>query len=293
MVETQHDVLVQQAERGTEGGQQDRSGPGIPGRRRVEPVLAEQLVRSFLELGAEDVTERHRPPAGLDDGHGLGGGEIAAPAPCECLERLGDRLHRAEVGTGAHDHLGAGVPEPADRRLEVPHGDRLVDPVGDVVGADENDGGIRASDGIEGVGDLDAEVAGDGAHDGHVGEPYPPARERGHPGGEDGADGLVADLRAEPGGAAVTDDQQLERGSGRGAVDAVVLGSVLRDHADRNAGEQRLGLDQPVADDSEHADARDAEPAPVRSRLGDPARAPCTSPWHPPPPGVLLAPVPA
>ena len=63
-VETEHDVLVEQAQRGAEGGQQDRGGPRIPRRRGVEPVVAEHLVRALLELGAEDVAQRHGAPAG-------------------------------------------------------------------------------------------------------------------------------------------------------------------------------------------------------------------------------------
>ena len=276
-VETEHDVLVEQTQRGAEGGQQDRGGPRIPRRRGVEPVVAEHLVRALLELGAEDVAQRHRAPAGGDDRHGLGGGEVAAPPPRERPERLGDRLQRPEVGAGADDDLGAGVAQPADRGLEVTHGDRLVDAVGDVVGADEDHRGVRLRHDVEGVGHLDAQVAGHRAHDGDVGEADPTAREGGDPGREDGPDGLPADLGTQAGRAAVAEDQQLERSSRCGAVDTVVLGGGLLDDADRHARQQRLGLDQAVADDAQHADAGDPETAPVGSGLGDPARAPCTS----------------
>ena len=68
--------------------------------------------------------------------------------------------------------------ETADRRLEVADRDGLVDAVRDVVGADRNHRSVRMLHAVEGVRDLDAQIAGLGPHDGDVGEPHPTASER-------------------------------------------------------------------------------------------------------------------
>ena len=130
------------AERGIHAGQQGGRGPGVAGGGGVEAVGAEHLVRPLGELGPEQVAEGDGAPARLDDGDGLGGGQVAAPAPAEQPQRLGDGLDGAEVGTGADDDLGAELTQPADGGLEVPHGDGLVDAVGDVVGPDHDDGDV-------------------------------------------------------------------------------------------------------------------------------------------------------
>ena len=88
-------------------GSRAAAAAGVAGRRGVEAVLAEHLVRALGELGSQQVAERDRATAGLDDGDGLGCGEVPAPAPADEPQRLRDRLDGAEVGAGGHDHLGA------------------------------------------------------------------------------------------------------------------------------------------------------------------------------------------
>ena len=105
-----------EAERGADAGQQRGGGAGVAGRPRggTGRWLNISCGRG-RELRAEQVAERDRAAAGLDDRDGLGRGEVAAPAAGEQPQRLGDRLDRAEVGAGADDDLGAGVAQPADR----------------------------------------------------------------------------------------------------------------------------------------------------------------------------------
>ena len=127
-------------EGGIHAWEQGGRAAGIARRRGVEAVLAEQLVRAFVELRAEEVAQRHGAAADLDDGNRLGRGEVAAPAAPHETEGLGDRGDGPEVRTGADDDLRAQLAKPDHGRLEVAHGDGLADPVGHVVGADHDDG---------------------------------------------------------------------------------------------------------------------------------------------------------
>ena len=60
---------------------------GVPGRRRVELVVAEQVVAA-CEQRPEQVAERHRAAAGLHHGDRLGRREIARHPPGQGAQRL-------------------------------------------------------------------------------------------------------------------------------------------------------------------------------------------------------------
>lgn len=192
-----------------------------------------------------------------------------------------DRLHDTEVRTRTDDDCGSGVAKAARRRLEVPHGDGLVDAMGHVVSPDEEHRGVRPGHGVEDVGDLEVEVLGDGTDHRPVGEPHGAPSEGGDPARQDGADGLLAVCGAEARRAAVTEDYQLEGPAGSGAVDPVVRRRRLDDLPDRAPGQDGLRLDEPVAEDPEGADAGHAEATAVGGCLRDPPRSP--RPSHRPP----------
>ena len=61
--------------------QQHRRGLGVALRARVELVHAEHVAWSEANAGPEHRAQGHGAPAGLDDGDGLGGGHLPAPAP--------------------------------------------------------------------------------------------------------------------------------------------------------------------------------------------------------------------
>jgi len=105
----------------------------------METVLAEELVRRGRELRSEDVAERHRPAARLDDRDRLGCREVATPAADEQAQRLRHRLDGPQIGAGRDDDLGSTGSCPADRGLEVAHRGRSVRSMGDVVRADEDE----------------------------------------------------------------------------------------------------------------------------------------------------------
>ena len=94
-------VVGQQVEGGEAGGDEHRRELLVAVGRGVEAVRPEQQRRCGVELRAEDVAERDRPAAVLDDGDGLRGRQPARPLARDLLERLRDRPDGAEVGAGA------------------------------------------------------------------------------------------------------------------------------------------------------------------------------------------------
>ena len=141
-------------------GQQRRGHPGVAGRRRVEPVVAEHLVREPGELRAEQVAQGDGAATGLDDGDGLGCGQVATPAAGQQSQRLGHRLDGAQVGTRSDDDLAVGGAKGADGLFEVTDRNGLVDAVGDVVGADQDDGDVRVGDLVQRGGELRVQARG-------------------------------------------------------------------------------------------------------------------------------------
>ena len=139
------------SEGGEAGGDQHRRELLVAVGRGVEPVGPEQQRRCGVELRAEDVAEGDGPAAVLDDGDGLGGRQPARPLAGDLLERLRDRPDGAEVGAGA-DHDGHACSRRRRTRLgEVAHRRGRQHAVGDVVGADEDDGevGVGAEGGVD------------------------------------------------------------------------------------------------------------------------------------------------
>ena len=120
-------------------GQQRRRDPGVAGGLGVEPVLLNISCGSARELRRRAGRRARRPgrrprrrrPSGPRPGPGY-------------QRRASSRSGWAtgsivpEVGAGADDDLGAGLAQAAHRQAQVAHGDRLVDPVGHVVGADHD-----------------------------------------------------------------------------------------------------------------------------------------------------------
>ena len=235
------------AERRAHAREQGRRRARVAGRRGVEPVLAEHLVRRPRELRPEQVAERHGASARLDDRHGLRGREVARPTLHQGAQRLADRLDGAQVGTGADDDLRAERPDPPHGLLELAHRRRALDPVRHVVGADHDEHDIGAHDLLERVGQLSLEVAGLGPDDGPVGQAHPPTGQGGDAAGDDRADRLVCGIRPQSGRGAVTEHDDVEGLATAGAVDTVVVGRVVERCTDDPSRERRLDLDDAPA----------------------------------------------
>jgi len=81
----------------------------------------------------------------------------------------------------------------------------LVDAVGDVVGADQDDGDVGPGDLVQRGGDLHVQARGLGADDRDVGQPDRSPAQRRDSVGDDGADRLLRRIRTHASGAAVTE----------------------------------------------------------------------------------------
>ena len=245
-------------------------GAGVAGHRRVEAVRAEHLLRRGRELRPEDVAERDRAAARLDDRDRLRGGELPARAPGDPAQRLGHRLDGAEVRAGADDDLGA-----AARRSRRTAWSRCRTAVGGLTRWVTSLAPIitTATSNVEPAtrSICAGEVAAARADRGHAGELHRPVGALREAGGQHRAGRLVRVVDAEPAGARVAEHQQLQRLAGVvRAVDAVGRRRLPGRLADRPAGQRRLGADQP-----ERARRQDAQPAAaVRRRHRDPPRHP-------------------
>jgi len=126
-------------------GQQGVGRMGVARRRRWN--WSSLNISALWRTAAEQGRRGHGAPAGLDDRDRLRGGELAGQAPRD-VRSGGRAADRAEVGQG-HDHAGPWLASPG-RHRPVAH-DARVDPVRDVVGADDDHRPSRR--GVD-VGDL-------------------------------------------------------------------------------------------------------------------------------------------
>ena len=99
--------LTPHAEGRADSRQQHRRYPGIAGGGGMELVEAEEVAGPGLELGTEQIAQGDGPATRLDDCHGLCGGQVAAPAPHEVLERHRDRFDRPQIRAGANNDFHA------------------------------------------------------------------------------------------------------------------------------------------------------------------------------------------
>ena len=126
--------------------------------------------------------------------------------------------------------------------------------VGDVVGADQDDGDVGVE--LEGGVDLGLQVARLRPDDGELAQVHAAVRLLGHAGAEPGAGGLLDGGDAVAGSAGVTQQGDLDRRTG--ATAAVPAGGVRHPAvgvADRLAGQRGLGPEHPVERGAEHARA--------------------------------------
>ena len=207
--------------------QQGRGRAGIASGRGVEAIEPEELLGRGRELRSEQVTQRDGAPAGLDDGHGLGCGQVATPPPDEQPERLGDGLDGAQVGAGADDDLGAENARSPHGGLEMPDRDRAVGAVGDVVGADEDEDEVWVRRVLQCRRELSLQVGGLRADDGAVGDLDAAAHLGGDTARDDRADRLLGSVRAQARGQTVTDDEEVQRLTRTGAIGALVRRCAL------------------------------------------------------------------
>ena len=193
------------------------------------------------------------------------GGEPARPRAGDLLERRGDRLDGAEVGTGADHDRDARLLEPAHTLGEVTHRGRRRHHVRDVVGADEDHRHVGVH--RQGPGDLVLEVGGAGADHGEVAQVDPTVGVLGHAAGQDRSGGLLDPLHAVPGRGGVAEQRDAHRRGGTAA--SVPAGGVRRrvlDHrADGLAGQLGLGRQHAVETGAEHGEPASA----VRRRRGE------------------------
>ena len=134
-----------QAERREHRRQQHRRPARVAVGRRVEPVRAEEQRGCRGELGPEDRAERHGAAAGLDDGDRLRGGQPARPDPGD----LAQRRRRSAGWCRGPGRCRPRTSTPASRRRRTASERWRTDVrrqhrVGDVVGADQDDGDVAA-----------------------------------------------------------------------------------------------------------------------------------------------------
>ena len=237
--------------------------------------MAEQLVCWSGELRTEQVHQGDGAPTGLDHGHGLGGGQVATPEAGQQSQRLGHRLDGAQVGTRSDDDLAVGGAKGPDGLLEVTDRDRLVDAVGHVVGADQNDGDVGLGDLFQSVGELRVQTRGLGADDRDVGQPNRSPTERRDAVGDDRTDSLLGGVRAHPSGTAVAEHEELDRTAQPRAIQVVIVRGTLKRLAYQTPGELGLDLEHAIADQTNHADPGGADAAAIRGRCRDLACASC------------------
>ncbi len=251
-------VLGDEAERGQHRRRQHCGQRAIAGGGGVEPVGTEQERGRRGELRPEHRTERDGPAATLEDGDGLGRGQPPRPGAGDLLERRRDRLHGAEVGAGADHDRHPGLLEPAHGLGQVADRSGGTDPVGDVVGADQQHRDVRL-DGQCPV-ELPGQVGGAGADLGERAQVDPPVGALRGAAGQQRAGRLLDPLHAVAGRARVAEQHDLDRGTGPAA--AVPAGRVGRRHvaglADGVPGELRLGPQDAVEGAAEHGEAAPA-----------------------------------
>lgn len=191
-------------EGGAHAGQECRRRSGVSGRRGMEAVLAEHLPGRGCELRPEQVPERDGASAGLDDGDGLSGGEVATPSASQAAQGLRQRLDGAQVGARAHHHLGPQIPSVAHHALQRAHGDGSVDPVRDVIGPDEDEDDVGGGDDLDRCGELTLQIRALGPDHRSVGELDATPEQCGDARGHDGPNGLLPGVCAQPGGRRIT-----------------------------------------------------------------------------------------
>jgi hypothetical protein len=91
----------------------------VTGRRRVEHVVAEQLLWRLPEVRGQQVGERNRRAASGTDGRCLGPSQTQPATAGHPTQRLGDRGDDAEVRAGAHHDDGAAGSKAPDRFAKI------------------------------------------------------------------------------------------------------------------------------------------------------------------------------
>ena len=155
-------------------------------------------------------------PGGADAPHWAGFGPGGLVVPEVALARRGHDVRMTVAVLAAPDDLpedviDAFVDDEFTDCVEAGVGDEMTEAGVEMTDFEVLDPSFGPSDAVEDVGHLPSEVGGDGSDDGAIGEAYAAAREGGDAHGQDGADGLPAVLGAEASGAAVAQDDELER----------------------------------------------------------------------------------
>ncbi|MGC0383126.1 hypothetical protein RKD33_003343 [Streptomyces sp. SAI-129] len=179
--------------------------------------------RVLRELRAQQIAQRHRAPALLDDADGLRRRELPRGPPGQPAQRLPYALDRAQVRTGADHHLRPGRAQPPYRPGEVPHRAGRRHPVGDVIGADHDHADVRHPAGIrEHQRHLPVQVVRTRPRLRDRPQPHRPLRHRREPRRQQRARRLPGPVDALPGGRGVAQHHQPQRGiTGRGQGAAV------------------------------------------------------------------------